>query len=83
MPPQYASTLGKKANCQTLLSVILASREVQLMLSLRLLLPDVWTADPARLKRAGVPPEHYGTWTKPEMAIDEIDRLCAAGVCFG
>lgn len=37
--PQYASTLGKKANCQTLVSVTLTSREVPLMLSLRLFLP--------------------------------------------
>ncbi|GBR51744.1 hypothetical protein CSR02_04620 [Acetobacter pomorum] len=37
--PQYASTLGKKANCQTLVSVILTSHEVPLMLSLRLFLP--------------------------------------------
>ncbi|NHO33958.1 IS701 family transposase [Acetobacter sp. LMG 1636] len=86
--PQYASTLGKKANCQTLVSVTLvsvtlASREVPLMLSLRLFLPDIWTADPARMKRAGVPLEHQGSRTKPEMAIDEIDRLCAAGVRFG
>ncbi len=81
--PQYASTLGKKANCQTLVSVTLASREVPLMLSLRLFLPDIWTAYPTRLKRAGVPLEHQGSRTKPEMAIEEIDRLCAAGVRFG
>ncbi|KXV79438.1 hypothetical protein AD953_02200 [Acetobacter malorum] len=65
--PQYASTLGKKANCQTQVSVTLASREVPLMLSLRLFLPDIWTADPARLKRADVPLEHQGSKTKPEM----------------
>ncbi|MBE7728986.1 MULTISPECIES: IS701 family transposase [Komagataeibacter] len=81
--PQYASTLGKKANCQTLVSVTLTSREVPLMLSLRLFLPDIWTADPARLKRASVPLEHQGSRTKPEMAIEEIDRLCATGVRFG
>lgn len=80
---QYASTLGRKANCQTLVSVTLASREVPLMLSLRLFLPDIWTADLARLKRAGVPLEHQGSRTKPETAIEEIDRLCAAGVRFG
>jgi SRSO17 transposase len=53
------------------------------MLSLRLFLPDIWTADLARLKRAGVPLEHQGSRTKPETAIEEIDRLCAAGVRFG
>ncbi|PYD74829.1 hypothetical protein CFR71_12585 [Novacetimonas pomaceti] len=83
MAPQYASTLGKKANYQTLASVTLASREVSLMMSRRVFLSDIWTADPARLKRVGVPLEYQGSRTKPEMAIDEVDRLCAAGVCSG
>lgn len=34
--PQYASTLGKNANCQTLASLTLASREVPIMVGLRL-----------------------------------------------
>ncbi len=34
--PQYASSLGKTANCQSLVSVTLASREVPVMVSLRL-----------------------------------------------
>ncbi|WP_407717080.1 transposase [Gluconacetobacter entanii] len=79
MVPQYASTLGKKANCQTLVSMSQALREVPLML----FLPDIWTADTACLKRTGVPLEHQGFRTKSEMAIEEIDRLCAAVVRFG
>src|SRR3546814_16012546 len=35
--PQYASALGKNANCQTIVSVALASLEEPLMLALRLL----------------------------------------------
>lgn len=50
--PQYASPLGKAANCQSLVSVPLASREVPVMVSLRLFLPESWTADPERLARA-------------------------------
>jgi len=42
--PQYASALGKRANCQTLVSTTLASGEVPVMLSLRLFLPESWTA---------------------------------------
>jgi len=42
--PQYASTLGKKANCQTLVSLTLASREVPVMIGLRLFLPESWTS---------------------------------------
>jgi len=81
--PQYASALGKNANCQTMVSVTLARGEVPLMLSLRLFLPESWTSDPARMDRAGVPNEHRQPRTKPEPAITEIDRVRAAGVRFG
>src|SRR6266516_4129946 len=37
--PQYASALGKNANCQTLVSLTLARGEVPVMLALRLFLP--------------------------------------------
>lgn len=53
--PQFASTLGKNANCQTLVSLTLASREVPVMVGLRLFLPESWISEPARLNRAGVP----------------------------
>src|SRR3954449_12891312 len=53
--PQYASALGKTANCQSLVSVTLASREVPVMVGLRLFLPETWTNDPERMRRAHVP----------------------------
>jgi SRSO17 transposase len=81
--PQYASALGKNANCQTLVSVTLASGEVPVMVGLRLFLPESWTSDPARLDRAGVPDGHRAYRTKPEIALAEIDRVRAAGVRFG
>jgi SRSO17 transposase len=81
--PQYASALGKNANCQTLVSVTLASREVPVMVGLRLFLPESWTSDAARLDRARVPKERRAYRTKPEIALAEIDRVRAAGVRFG
>ncbi|MDU8940510.1 hypothetical protein RYF71_00175 [Wolbachia endosymbiont of Drosophila malagassya] len=39
----------------------LASREVPLMLSLRLFLPDIWTAYQTGMKQTGVPLEHQGS----------------------
>jgi SRSO17 transposase len=80
---QYASALGKTANCQTLVSLTLARDEVPVMVGLRLFLPDSWTGDPACLKRAGVPVEHRSARSKPEIALAEIDRVIAAGVRFG
>jgi len=80
---QYASALGKTANCQTLVSLTLARGEVPVMLGLRLFLPESWTSNQARLKRAGVPTEYRTARTKPELALAEIDRVIATGVCFG
>ncbi len=80
---QYCSALGKTANCQTLVSLTLARGEVPVMLALRLFLPESWTSDRARLKRAGVPAKDRTARTKPEMALAEIDRVIAAGVRFG
>jgi SRSO17 transposase len=75
--------LGKTANCQTLVSLTLARGEVPVMLALRLFLPESWTSNRARLQRAGVPAEHRIARSKPELALAELDRVIAAGVCFG
>jgi SRSO17 transposase len=53
------------------------------MVALRLFLPESWTSDRIRLKRAGVPAEYQTARTKPEIALAEIDRMIAAGVRFG
>src|SRR5499425_2742438 len=80
---QYASALGKTANCQTLVSLTLARGEVPVMVALRLFLPESWTSNRARLGRAGVPAEYRTARTKPEIALVEIDQAIAAGVRFG
>lgn len=67
--PQYASALGKNANCQTLVSLTLARGEVPVMVALRLFLPESWTSDRAGLERAGVPAEYRTPRTKPEIAL--------------
>ena len=81
--PQYASSLGKTANCQSLVSLTLASREVPVMVGLRLFLPESWTDDPERMARAHVPKHRQTALTKPEIAIEEIDRVIASGTRFG
>ena len=81
--PQYASALGKTANCQTLVSLTLARGEVPIMVALRLFVPESWASDPVRLERAGVPVEYRTARTKPEIALAEIDRVMATGVRFG
>jgi SRSO17 transposase len=80
---QYASVLGKRANCQTLVSLTLARNEVPVPIALRLFLPESWTLDPERMRRAGVPEFFQAPRTKPEIALAELDRIIAAGVRFG
>jgi SRSO17 transposase len=81
--PQYCGQLGKKANCQSLVSLTLAQGEVPVPVGLRLFLLEKWTDDPARCAQAGVPEAARAPRTKGEIALDELDRLRAAGVRFG
>jgi len=53
------------------------------MVGLRLFLPETWTNDRKRMARAGVPKDRQTPLTKPEIAIEEIDRVIASGVRFG
>lgn len=53
------------------------------MIGLRLFLPESWTSDLERLVRARVPEDRWAPRTKPEIALEEIDRIRAAGVHFG
>jgi SRSO17 transposase len=80
---QYCGQLGKRANCQALVSLTLAGREVPAPVGLRLFLPEEWTRDPARCAAAGVPDEAVVARTKGEIALAELDRLIGTGVRFG
>ena len=72
--PQYASMLGKRANCQTLVSLTLVHTEVPVPVALRLLL-ESWTSAPSRMLKAGIPQQMRQPRTKPEIALEEADRL--------
>ena len=80
---QYAGVLGKTANCQALVSLTLAHGEVPVPMALRLYLPKIWCQDRRRCDKAGVPADCRGFRSKGAIALDEIDRLRAAGVRFG
>ena len=80
---QYCGALGKKANCQSLVSLTLARDEVPVPVGLHLFLPEDWTADPARCARASVPEAMVTPRSKGEIALSELDRLRAEGLRFG
>ena len=71
--PQYATTLGKTAKCQTLASLTLARGGVTVAVGLALSLPETWTANPDRIARASVPEDRRATRTQLESAVAEID----------
>ena len=49
----------------------------------RLFLPESWTGETERIVRARVPEEHWMPPTKPEIALEETDRIGAAGAGYG
>jgi SRSO17 transposase len=79
---QYCGQLGKRANCQALVSLTLARAEVPVCVGLRLFLPEDWCADDERRARAGVPEGivHRPKW---RIVLEEIDRVLASGARFG
>jgi len=80
---QYCGQLGKRANCQALVSLTLAQGEVPVPVGLRLFLPEEWTGDAERCARAGVPDAAISPRSKGEIALAALDRVRAAGVRFG
>jgi SRSO17 transposase len=79
---QYCGQLGKKANCQSLVSLTLARSEVPVGVGLRLFLPEDWCADAER-RAAARGPEAVAYRPKWRIALDEIDRVLASGARFG
>src|SRR5919112_1954138 len=80
---QYAGVLGKTASCQALVSLTLARGEVPVPVALRLYLPETWCQNRKRCDKAGVPAECRAFRSKGAIALEEVDRLRAAGVRFG
>ena len=82
---QYCGALGKRANCQALVSLTLAQGEVPMPVGLRLFLPDAWASDPDRCAGAGVPEEHRRALAKTEIALaaEGLGCLGRRPVAFG
>ncbi len=79
---QYCGQLGKQDNCQVAVSLSLANHHASLPVAYRLYLPDDWTGDSQRRCKTGVP-EEIGFKTKPEIALEQIEAACKAGLPRG
>src|SRR5882724_2431858 len=79
---QYCGRLGKEDNCQVAVSLSIANHHASLPVAYRLYLPQEWTNDSERLRKAGVP-DDIGFKTKHEIALDQLRWACEAGLPRG
>ena len=79
---QYCGQLGKQANCQVTVSLSIANHCASLPVAYRLYLPQDWTKDRTRRNKAGVPKD-IAFKTKPEIALEQIEWACEAGLPRG
>lgn len=79
---QYAGVVGKVENCQVGVYASLVNDTRAALVGEKLFLPESWTKDKRRCKIAGIPSAEQGHKTKPELALDIIDRLIGQGVEF-
>jgi SRSO17 transposase len=68
---QYCGQLGKQANCQVAVTLLLANHNASQPVAYRLYLPKAWAEDEDRRRKAKVP-EDIAFKTKPEIALDQI-----------
>ena len=79
---QYCGRLGKQDNRQVAVTLSIANHAASLPIAYRLYLPDDWARDAARRKKAHVPDDVVFK-TKPQIALDQIRAVLAAGVAPG
>lgn len=70
---QYTGSAGKIANCQLAVSLSIATRSEQVPIDMALYLPESWTSDLPRRRRAHVP-DSITFKTKVDLALDLIER---------
>lgn len=75
---QYTGTAGKVANCQVVVSTHVASHAASVPLEMDLYVPNVWCEDAERRAGAWIP-EELEFRTKPELALEQIDRILDRG----
>jgi SRSO17 transposase len=79
---QYCGSVGKQANCQVSVELVVSDGAVAAPVGGRLYLPQKWTEDRPRCAAAGVPQE-VAFATKPQIAVALLEEALADGVCPG
>ncbi len=76
---QYSGTLGKVGNCQVAVTCCYSDPHASWPVAVRLSLPQEWTEDPERCRKARVPAD-MTFQTKPQIALELLDQARAWGV---
>jgi SRSO17 transposase len=76
---QYTGSVGKVEQAQVGVFLAYAGPKGVAFLDRALYLPEEWTDDPARCRRAGIP-EGVGFATKPQLAQVQLERALTARV---
>lgn len=76
---QYSGTLGKVGNCQVAVTCCYSDPQATWPVGVHLYLPEVWTEDPDRCRKARVP-EGVAFETKPQIALSLLPQARAWGV---
>jgi SRSO17 transposase len=79
---QYCGQLGKQANCQAAVALSLAKHHASLPGAWRLYLPQEWSTERERGKKAGVP-RAIRVKTKPQIAWEQIQVAYRGGLPRG
>jgi SRSO17 transposase len=76
---QYTGSAGKIANCQIAVTLSAATRHEAMPIDVALYLPELWTSD-VELRRKARIPDNVTFKTKPDLALDMIERACLDNV---
>lgn len=76
---QYCGAVGKQAQCQVAVELVVSDGEVSAPVGGRLYLPEIWAKDWPRREKVGVP-STVRFQTKPEIAGDLIEAALADGL---
>ena len=77
--PQHAGCTGKVENCVTTVFSAYVTARGQAWADFDVYMPDRWAGDLARRRDAGIPGDLVFA-TKPQLAMDQLERLLTAGL---
>lgn len=80
---QWNGRLGKVDNCQVGVFAALGRGNRAAIVDYRLYLPEKWTEDPARCKKAGIPEDEQKFKSKSKLALEMVKQARESGIQFG